>query len=203
MPATRPHSRLVPAIALFALVLAACGDRSGKVLDEPVFPPPATQPDVTTIATTVAPPEQFELVAPWVDGSTIPDRHTCTGDGVSPALFWSGVPSGTVELALTVVDNDAAGFVHWIVYAISPIETGTVEGEPPAASFQWPNSGGTPDWVPPCPPESETHRYEFTLHALNQQLEAADDASAADVLSILNATTIARSTVVGLTTGTP
>ena len=203
MPASRTHRRIVSTVSLLVLLVAACGDRSGKVLDEPVFPPPATQPVVTAPPTTLAPPEPFGLVAPWVDGAEIPVRHTCAGDGLSPALFWSGVPTETVELALTVVDADADRYVHWIVYAISPIETGTLEGAPPTASFEWPNSSGAAVWQAPCPPDGDTHRYEFTLHALNQQLEVADDASAADVLSILNATTIARSTVVGLATGVP
>jgi phosphatidylethanolamine-binding protein (PEBP) family uncharacterized protein len=39
--------------------------------------------------------------------SEIPDRYTCDGDEVSPALRWSGVPSGAESLALVVDDPDA------------------------------------------------------------------------------------------------
>lgn len=75
------------------------------------------------------------------------------------------------------------------------------EGQLPEAAFEWPNSSGQAAWFAPCPPDGETHRYQFTVYALNQQLEAADDAPVTEVLSILDATTIARSSVSGLATG--
>lgn len=153
--------------------------------------PPGTLPPEPTAAAALT------LVAPWVDGTPLPQRYTCADVGVSPALTWSNVPPGTVELALSVVDLDAEEFVHWLVYAISPIEPGFAEGQPPDASFEWPNSAGQAAWFSPCPPTGEEHRYSFTIYALNQQLEAADDASANEVLSILEATTIAQSSVTG------
>jgi hypothetical protein len=195
--------------AAVAIVAVACGDRSGKVLDEPVFPPPVTTVAVSSLPSGSIPPDTapalpsapMELVAPWVDGTPIPDRHTCAGAGVSPALTWTNVPAGTVELAVSVIDEDADGFVHWIVYAITPVTPGLVEGQIPAATFQWPNSSGSPDWSAPCPPDGETHRYRFTVYALNQQLEAADDAPATELLSILNAISIAQASVSGVASG--
>ena len=202
-------SRLQRTTIFFAAtlaVLAACGDRSGKVLDDPVFPPPATTIAVTTLPAETLPPAPtspaaLSLVTPWIDGTPLPERHTCADAGVSPALTWSNVPPGTVELALSVVDLDADQFVHWLVYAISPIEPGFAEGQPPDASFEWPNSTGQTAWSAPCPPTGEEHQYRFTVYALNQQLEAADDAPASEVLSILDATTIARSSVTGTVIG--
>ncbi len=183
------------------MLVAACGDRSGKTLDDPVFPLPATTISATTLPPATTPPAALTLVAPWVDGATVPDRHTCAGDGVSPALTWSNVPLGAVELAVTVADLDADQFVHWIVVAIGSTETGLVEGQIPFGAFEWPNSAGTAGWQEICPPAGETHRYQFTVHALNQQLEVADDASATEVLSIINATSIDLSSVSGLSTG--
>ncbi|MEO7338258.1 MAG: YbhB/YbcL family Raf kinase inhibitor-like protein, partial [Caldimonas sp.] len=43
----------------------------------------------------------------------------CTGKNISPALAWSGAPSGTKSYALTVYDPDAptgSGWWHWVVY---------------------------------------------------------------------------------------
>jgi len=156
-------------------------------IDSAVVAPPVTAP--------------FTLVAPWVDGAALPERQTCSGAGVSPALTWSDVPAGTVELALSVVDLDADQYVHWLVYGLLPIESGLSEGQAPTVAFEWPNSSGQGAWAPPCPPAGEQHRYVFTVYALNQQLEAADDASATEVLSILNATTIAQSSVSGTVSG--
>jgi hypothetical protein len=204
MPRSTHLARTAALAATFTIVVGACGDRSGKVLEDPVFPPPATTA-LTTVPgsqvpeTTLALP--FTLVTPWVDGAAIPDRNTCADAGVSPAMTWSNVPAGTVELAVSVVDVDASSFVHWIVYGISPVTPGFNEGQLPEAAFEWPNTSGESGWFAPCPPAGETHRYQFTVYALNQQLEAADDAAATEVLSILDAITIARSSVSGLTAG--
>jgi len=192
------------AVLVTAVITSACGDRSGKVLDEPVFPPPATTIVATSIPTSfptdsaAAAPSvtaPLTLVAPWVDGAALPDRQTCAGAGLSPALTWTDVPDGTSELAVSVVDLDADQYVHWLVYGMVPLESGLAEGELPERAFEWTNSSGGTAWTPPCPPTGEEHRYVFTVYALGQQLEAAVDAPAAEVLSILDATAIARSSV--------
>ena len=198
-PRLRSSAVLVAAVASLT---GACGDRSGKTLDDPIFPPPATTTTVpTTAAPQTAPPAPLTLVAPWVDGAAIPDRHTCAGEGFSPPLSWSDVPLGTVELALSVVDLDAGQYVHWLVYGVGPGSSGTAEEVAPDGALEWTNSTGTPAWAPPCPPSGETHRYVFTLYALNQQLEVADDAGTNEVLSALDATSIAQSSISGLATG--
>lgn len=199
----RSSSTLLAGLTLFGLFAAACGDRSGKLLDDPVFPPPATTVAATTLPPQTDPPVPLTLTAPWVDGASVPARYTCADTGASPALTWHGVPPGTVELAVSVADLDAGGYVHWLVYAIPPTDGGLTEGQPPTDAFEWRNSTGVAGWEPLCPPSDESHRIEFTVHALNQQLEVADDAAATEVLAILNATTIARSSVVGFATGDP
>jgi len=191
------------AVALVAL-LGACGDRSGKTLATPVFGPP--DPPVVESSLPAEPSEPtvadapLALTASWVDGATVPGRQTCLGDGVSPALTWSNVPGGTIELAVTVVDLDADQFVHWIVYGIQPVQAGLIEGQLPDGAFEWPNTTGDRAFEPLCPPDGETHRYQFTLSALNQQLEVADDASAADAIAQLGSTTIASASVFGVVT---
>jgi Raf kinase inhibitor-like YbhB/YbcL family protein len=185
-----------------ALVLAACGDRSGKTLRDPIFPPPATTVGSTIPVETTA-PEPFGLIAPWVDGAAIPDRHICTGDGVAPALSWPNVPAGTVELAVAAVDLDADDAVIWLLYAIPPTQISLAENEVPVGAYLWTNGAGESAWAPPCPPPGETHRYQFTVYALNQQLEAADDADASEVIAIMNTTAIASSSVSGFASGGP
>lgn len=198
--------RTVAALATVSLVVAACGERSGKVLDEPIYPPPATTIAVTTVPeASLAPaptvPEPLSLVAPWVDGTALPERHTCHGAGTSPPLTWSNVPAGTVELVVSVVDLDADQYVHWLLYGLAPIEPGLADGDVPVAAFEWPNSSGQASFSPPCPPAGSEHLYMFTVYALNQQLEAADDATATEVLNNLTAITIAQSSVSGTVIG--
>lgn len=102
------------------------------------------------------------------EGGAIPRIHTCDGDDASPPLAWTGVPGGTVSLALVVDDPDAGGFIHWLAYAIDPaagslpagvsgVEDGISEGI---------NSFGNLGYGGPCPP-SGTHRYVFRLLALD------------------------------------
>ena len=48
----------------------------------------------------------------------IPRKYTCQGEDISPPLAISGIPEGTVALALINDDPDAPGgtWDHWIVH---------------------------------------------------------------------------------------
>jgi Raf kinase inhibitor-like YbhB/YbcL family protein len=192
--ATVPIRALAPLAT--AVLLVACSS-DGRTLPDPVFPLPATVPPETTVPP--APPA-FDLLAPWPDGAELPTTSTCDGEGLSPALTWVGVPAGTVELAVTVVDLDDALTANWIVYGIDPGLTGLLEGEVPAGAIVGPNAAGETTWAPPCPPSGTSHRFQFSVHALNQQLEVADDATAAEVISAINVVALAQSSVTGTVT---
>ena len=184
-------------VAIALLALSACSGGDGRTLRPPLFPPPQTVPPEATLPpepTTVLP---FQLIAPWQDGAEVPVRHTCDGEDVAPALTWTNVPAGTVELTVTVVDLDAGGFVHWILYGIDPQRTSLIENEQPPPGYEWINSAGVLGWTGPCPPLDEPHLYQFTVHALNQQLEVADDAPATEVISMLNLIAIDQGAVAG------
>ena len=183
------------AAAVFAL--AACSTGDGRTLKPPVFPPPETSVPETTFAVDLTVPAPLQLIAPWPDGSEIPVRHTCDGDDVAPALTWTNVPPEAVELAVTLVDLDAGGYVHWILYGIDPQRTSLIENEQPPPGYEWINSAGVLGWTGPCPPLDEPHLYQFTVHALNQQLEVADDAPATEVISMLNLIAIDQGAVAG------
>ena len=71
----------------------------------------------------------FELTSPDVaSGAKIADEQVfsgfgCKGGNVSPALKWSGAPSGTKSFALMLYDPDAptgSGFWHWVMFDIPP-----------------------------------------------------------------------------------
>src|SRR5262245_27903351 len=64
----------------------------------------------------------------------IPAARACTDYdhlGSSPALAWSGIPDGTQAIAITAVDPDAKGFVHWAVVGIAPSTTSLPAGASP------------------------------------------------------------------------
>jgi Raf kinase inhibitor-like YbhB/YbcL family protein len=182
---------------IVALLAAACDTDDGRQLDDPTEPLPAPPVPASTLPPEPTQPAALQLFMPWPDAADVPVRHTCEGEDIAPAMSWTDVPAGTVELAVTVTDLDAAGFVHWIVYGIPPDVTSLREGSLPDGVFEWPNSFGSSGYGGPCPPAGELHLYQFTVHALNQQLEAADDAPATEVISILNQIAIDQSSVAG------
>ena len=68
-------------------------------------------------------PEPITVSSPaFTEGSPTLQRFTCDGDNRSPPLGWSGVPAGTVQLALVVDDPDAprGTYVHWILIGLDP-----------------------------------------------------------------------------------
>ena len=110
----------------------------------------------------------------------IPDRHTCAGADVSPALVWTGVPDGTRSLVLIVDDPDAPDpaapkrtWVHWVLLDIPPSAAGLPEGVTraalPAGTREGRNDWGRTGWGGPCPPVGR-HRYFFRLYALDTTL---------------------------------
>jgi phosphatidylethanolamine-binding protein (PEBP) family uncharacterized protein len=62
------------------------------------------------------------------EGATIANEQVfkgfgCTGSNISPSLSWSGAPSGTKSIAVSIYDPDAptgSGWWHWVVFNIPP-----------------------------------------------------------------------------------
>lgn len=111
------------------------------------------------------------------DGQSIPTRHTCDGEDVSPPLAWSGIPAGTRSLALVCDDPDArAGtWVHWVVYGLPTSATELTEGLPKTPELANGARQGTNDfrrvgYGGPCPPPGKPHRYSFRLYAADIDL---------------------------------
>jgi Raf kinase inhibitor-like YbhB/YbcL family protein len=190
------NRRTIAGLVTAAIAVTACSSGDGRTLDPPTEPLPAP-PVVATTAPVVTAPPELSLVMPWPDGAPIPTRHTCDDADVSPAMTWANVPAGTIELAITLTDLDAPDYVHWIVYAIPPDRTSLTEAALPGGVLAMTNSAGITGFSGPCPPPGQQHRYQFTVHALNQQLEVADDAPATEVISILNQIAIDQSSVSG------
>jgi Raf kinase inhibitor-like YbhB/YbcL family protein len=126
----------------------------------------------------------FELTSPaFGAGAAIPRRFTCDGDDVSPPLEWSDAPDDTAAMAMIVDDPDARGFVHWVVFDMTGSQSGGLaEGisASPDAPPQGVNDFSKVGWGGPCPP-SGTHRYRFTLYALDAELGLSGTPSADDV----------------------
>jgi Raf kinase inhibitor-like YbhB/YbcL family protein len=100
------------------------------------------------------------------DGANIPSKYSCSGEGISPSLQWSGAPPQTQSYALIVEDPDApiGTFYHWVAYNIPASQTQIPEGAQTIGT-SGKNGAGKLGYTGPCPP-SGTHRYIFHVYAL-------------------------------------
>jgi Raf kinase inhibitor-like YbhB/YbcL family protein len=126
--------------------------------------------------------------AAFAEGTTIPARHTCEGENLSPALAWTGVPVGTRSFALICDDPDAprGTWVHWVLYNLPPATRSLAEAIPPEAngpdgSLQGRSSFNRTGYGGPCPPPGGPHRYFFRLHALDSALNLPPGVNRSDL----------------------
>jgi Raf kinase inhibitor-like YbhB/YbcL family protein len=143
----------------------------------------------------------MDLTSPdFEEGGQIPREFTCDGENTSPELYWSGVPSAVVELALTCEDPDAPGgtFVHWVAWGIDPSSGRLPRGGSP--DIREGRSGfGAIGYGGPCPPPGHgPHHYEFALYASDQPLDLESGATIADLRSALEGHIRATATLTGL-----
>lgn len=209
-------------ICALGVIAAGCDTGDGKQLkpyDPADYPAPVVETTIAedTIAEDVdselvvdptvgadleVPAEPFSLAAPWLDGGDIDPRHTCDGMNVSPAVSWGAVPEGTVEIAISLVDDSAVSngepFVHWVIGGLDPAEIAVVEGDVPETAVQALNFFGDVGYGGPCPPVGdEPHLYRLTAYALNQRLELADGVPAAEFLDVIATQMVASVDVTG------
>jgi Raf kinase inhibitor-like YbhB/YbcL family protein len=139
------------------------------------------------------------------DHGSIPRRHTCEGDDVSPPLAWQGVPAGARSLVLVVDDPDAPDpaaprmtWVHWLLYNLPP----GIAGLPEAVSaLPGGTLEGTNDWKRtgyggPCPPIGR-HRYFHKLYALDVVLPDLNEPSKKTLERAIEGHVLAQAQLVG------
>jgi len=110
-------------------------------------------------------------------GSALPEVYSCKGASESPAVSWDGIPAGTKSLVLILEDPDAPSgtFTHWIVYNI-PTDARSIPAAQTARKVlangaqQGDTSAGSRGYYPPCPPIGTTHRYIFSLYAVDMDI---------------------------------
>ncbi len=191
-----PRFRSYRALATFAaagLVLMACGTGDGGELPTPLAAGSAT------------PAYGIEVTSPaFTAGETIPVKHTCDGDDVSPAMSWSLVRQGPAasgaqtppaevrSFALIVEDPDAPGgtWTHWVVYGIPPSVAELQEGVPSGESLadggrQGASDFGRSGYGGPCPPGGASHTI-FKVFALAGDVKLDAGATTEELLATMD-----------------
>lgn len=136
-------------------------------------------------------------------GGMIPRTHTCDGEDVSPPLTWDHLPAGTESLALICDDPDAPGgtWVHWVYCDIPPDPRGlpggiAPEDRPPQGGVQGINDFRRIGYGGPCPPGG-THRYFFTLYALDTRLGLEPGITKARLLKAMEGRVLEQAQLMG------
>ena len=200
------------ASCLGTLLLTACSASSTEPAKAPpVEEVPAEPTDVP--AETEAPPVPTEESSmpfglnstAFTQGEPIPVQYSCDGDDISPPLSWGDPPAGTQSLALIMDDPDAPGgtWDHWILFNIPPDLRELQDNLPiigknqdPEAIFVGNNSWGRADYGGPCPP-SGTHRYFFTLYALDTTISLLPGATKGQLQDAMEGHILAETELMG------
>ena len=132
------------------------------------------------------------------NGMPIPAEYTADGANTSPPLSISGLPEGTITMALIVDDPDAPSgtWVHWVMWNIPVNALEIVSGAVPAGAMQGKNSGGKQFYSGPAPPSGK-HRYYFKLYALDQVLQLNDAATKRELEHAMEGHIVAQATLIG------
>jgi Raf kinase inhibitor-like YbhB/YbcL family protein len=166
--------------------------------------PIACTPSVDEPATAAV----ITLNSPSVVDGTLAAKHTCDGPGTSPALAWSAPPSGTQSYALITTDLDTPvrllhrhPGVHWLIYALPATARELPEGVAPQqqladGTLQGKNAISTIGYAGPCPPASASHRYAFTLYALDARPDLPAGASERELVKALHGHVIGKGRLV-------
>ncbi len=138
------------------------------------------------------------------EGETIPRKHTCDGEDVSPQLSWSGVPEGSKSLVLICDDPDApvGTWVHWVLFGIAPDVNELPEGvnggdAAPGGPTQGRNDFGRLGYGGPCPPTGPAHRYFFKLYAVDNEPVLGAGATKAEVTQAIKGHILAEGQFMG------
>ena len=201
----------IPAFLILAMSLAACSSATPSTElpaeVENTLPPSLVPTSFPTEGSPTEPVQeiQFALTSTaFAEGESIPDPYTfnlgiqCGGENISPQLSWSGAPDGAQSFALLMVDPDGGDWVHWVQFNI-PAEVSelpeAVGG--PEIGIKGRNSFGQLGYGGPCPPGG-THRYIFTIYALDTRLSLSEAATQSDVESGMEGHILGEAQLTGL-----
>lgn len=131
---------------------------------------------------------RFECVG-MKDGDKFPIAHTGRGENISPEFRIGNLSLDARTLMITLEDlsHPIRNFTHWVIWNIPAVEV--VPGAIPAGKTVPALCGarqgiayGFHRYAGPKPPRGKSHRYGFTVYALDGFLSSKASATKRDVL---------------------
>ena len=231
-------------ILLLALALVGCSSGGDETADPDSGAAPAAAPTAEPAGPTEAPPAQaaatIEVTSPVFSRiRRIPKKHSC-GPGTktlgrtydqnfsfdadypntSPQLDWTGVPEGTVSIALVMESNQAPGelWSHWVIWNIPADAAGLPEAVATTTEVaaigpqtrQGVNDDKTTGYTGPCPApvlviDDQTRsgrvnlvsEYFFRVYALDVELDLGPDTTKAQLLEAMEGHIIGQGEIKG------
>lgn len=149
-------------------------------------------------------PEGIALTSlAFADGAAMPARFTADGDGASPPLAWTGLPAGTVRVALLVEDagsptpNPLVHLIAWNLDPAVPLSEGAAS-QPESRLDLGRNSFLKAGWLPPDPPTGHgPHGYLFQIYALDAVLPLSEHPGRGALLEAMRGHVLAKGCLTG------
>lgn len=139
----------------------------------------------------------FTITSPaFADGQPVPKQFTCDGNDAPPPITMADPPKGSKSFAVIMDDPDApkGTFTHWLAYDI-PADGNALRA---TAGKTLPNSFGREGYGGPCPPTGHgSHRYYFTVHAVDVPSLEVPGGSREDLEAALKGHTLAKARLMG------
>jgi len=140
----------------------------------------------------------MNIISPaFENGSNIPAKYTCDGDNINPPLVFAGVPKEAASLALIVDDPDSptGTWNHWSIWNMEPTRTEITEGKK-GDWVEGVTTFGTVGYGGPCP-HGGTHRYFFTLYALDEKIHLPEGSQKEMLLKVIDGHILASAELMG------
>lgn len=180
---TGVRPRALALLAVAGLAGAGCNDDGRTLEPTSATMPPTEIPETSTTGEALG----LRVSSPDViEGSGLDLAFTCDGEGRAPELVFSGAPPAAAELAVVIVDVDAADRVHFAVSGLPATTTGLDPLRPPDEAVLARTGSDVLGWEAPCPaPSAAAHRFEIRLYAMAEPVGLAPGLPGAEALDVV------------------
>lgn len=138
------------------------------------------------------------------NGEYIPEKYTCDGENINPPLVFSNIPKKAKSLVLMVDSPEFPsrdphhGWIHWLVWNISPNTLSIEENTVPPGAHVSENDFLHHTYQGPCPPAVGVHRYQFKLYTLDTKLKLPPSSDTVSVIRAMKKRIIEHAILIGL-----